>query len=178
MHHRRSIRLPGYDYRGARAYFVTICTAQRQCLFGEVEGERVVLSPAGTIAHEEWLQTASVRQNVGLDLFVIMPNHLHGIIVLTEGGVGVWRRQTPTDDEFKAEYAKPIPGSLGTILGAYKSKTTRRVNLLLQTEGSIWQRNYWERVIRDERELNAIRQYILANPARWQDDEHHPSRNR
>ncbi len=164
-HHRRSIRLPEYDYTQPGAYFVTICTYRRACLFGHIAGGVMRLNAFGEIVREEWFRTAQVRPNVELyePEFVIMPNHIHGIIWITET-VGARRRRAPTVERF----GRPVPGSLPTIVRAFKSAVTRRINILRGTPGApVWQRNYWEHVIRNERALNAIRRYILANPARW-----------
>ena len=166
-HYRRSVRLPDNPYLDG-AYFVTICTHERECAFGEVVGDMVELSGYGKIAHEEWLQTGIVRPYVKLDAFVVMPNHIHAILFL----VGAWRRHAPTPEP---PFAKPIAHSLGTILGGYKSIVTRKVNELRVVSGaSIWQRNYHEHVIRDEKSLNALREYIQFNPARWAEDQENP----
>lgn len=171
-HHRRSIRLKGYDYTQAGVYFVTICVAQRECLFGEIVDGEMRLNEYGRIVAEEWARTATMRSNVELGEFVVMPNHAHGIIVLTDNDVGARRRLAPTTEQF----GKPIAGSLPTIIRAFKSAVTYRINILRQTSGApVWQRNYWEHIIRNERELERIRAYIINNPANWSIDEENPS---
>jgi REP element-mobilizing transposase RayT len=170
-HHRRSIRLQNYDYRRAGAYFVTLCTFGRECIFGEIIGEQVKLSPMGEIIRDEWLRTEALRPNVELDAYVIMPNHLHGIIVITD-------EISTAEPDFRAAFSHVPANSLATIIGSFKSAATRSVNRYRQTEGSIWQRNYWEHVIRNAHDLERIQGYIAANPQRWASDRlfpHHPS---
>ncbi|MDP9471385.1 MAG: transposase [Chloroflexota bacterium] len=173
-HHHRSIRLRDFDYASAGAFFVTLCTQDRLCLFGHIEGGEILLSLFGRVVEEEWLRTPQVRPSVDLDAFVVMPNHVHGIIVLNDreqSGDGVAairaiRRIAPTGSP---------PGSIGAIVGQIKTVTTKRVNALRGTSGSpVWQRNYYEHVIRDDRDLARIRAYIAANPARWQEDGENP----
>lgn len=145
-HHRRSIRLKGYDYSQAGAYFVTICTQNRACLFGEVVGGDLRLNDAGTIARQCWLEIPIHFPNTELDEFVIMPNHVHGIIVLVE----------------------PPTRSIPTIIGSFKSATTKRINEYRSTPGTpVWQRSYYEHVIRDDESLNRIQKYIRNNPVKW-----------
>ena len=163
---RRSIRLPDYDYSQSGAYFVTICSYCRKHRFGEVIDGEVALSVDGRIVREEWFNTADIRKNVTLleDEFVIMPNHIHGIIHL-EHIVGAHRRRAPTSME---QFGKPVAGSLSTIIRAYKSKVTRRINIKRGIKGeSVWQRGYIERIVRDEKDLTIIRRYISNNPVRW-----------
>ncbi len=168
-HHRRSIRLPGYDYTQPGAYFVTICTHNREPLFGRVVNGEMVLNAWGRIVWEEWFRTAQVRPYVELfeDEFVVMPNHIHGIIWIVRDTVGAQRRCAPT----KPGGVTPnnvAPGSLGAIVRAFKSAVTKRINALRGTPGArVWQRNYYEHIIRNERALNAIRRYIAENPQRW-----------
>ena len=172
-HHRRSIRLPGYDYTQAGAYFVTVVTADRACLFGEVVDGTMVLSAFGQIVREEWLRTADLRSNVRLDAFVVMPNHLHGIIWIVDDAVGARRRRAPTDTS--EQFGKPVAGSIPTIVRSTKSAVTKRINRMRQSPGErVWQRNYYEHIIRDENSLQRIRQYIHDNPAHWQVDREFP----
>jgi len=190
--HRRSIRLRGWDYTAAAAYFVTIVTHERDMLFGEIVGGEVVLSTFGHVAAEEWARTAAVRANVELDEFVVMPNHIHGIVWVTSpaGDValpanagarhrldegarhrldeGARHRLAPTGGGRGISVAA---GSLGAVIGGYKSAVARRINDLRGTPGEpVWQRNYYERIVRNERELAAIRLYILENPRNWEVD--------
>ncbi len=175
-HHRRSIRLPGYDYTQPGAYFVTICTHRRAHLFGRVVDGEMVLNEYGEIVREEWFRTTQMRPYVELfeDEFVVMPNHVHGIIWIVEPNVGAQRRCAPP----KPGGVTPnnvASGSLGAIIRSFKSAVTRRINVLRGTSGArVWQRNYWEHIIRNERALNAIRRYILYNPDRWAWDRYTP----
>lgn len=177
IRHRRSIRLPGYDYSQPGAYFITIVTHNRACLFGNVEGEEVRLYVAGDIVRKEWLRTGDIRPNVELDAFVIMPNHIHGIIVLgcnaldeSRPGEGTLQR-APTVERF----GKPTCNTIPTIVRLLKSVTTKRINDLRASPGTpVWQRNYHEHVIRDEAELECIREYIQSNPCNWAEDSENP----
>ena len=187
-HHRRSIRLKGYDYGQAGAYFVTCCTHQRACSFGEVVEGRPILSGYGRVLVAEWERTAELRDYVQLDAYVVMPNHFHGIIWIVRDGRGRCRgtmhraqedgttRRAPTGGSTEERFGKPVVGSLPSIMRAFKGAVTRQLNGMRGTPGApVWQRNYFEHVIRTERALNAIRGYIADNPARWRLDRYHPS---
>lgn len=176
-HHRRSIRLQGYDYSQAGAYFVTIVTQDRTCLFGGVVDGQMRLNDHGEIVREEWLRTAQMRPNVTLDAFVIMPNHVHGIIILhertTPDGRGTLQR-APTLEHF----GKPTSNSIPTIVRLFKSATTKRINIARTMPGiAVWQRNYYEHIVRDEGSLNRIREYIETNPWQWAVDRENPDGN-
>ena len=165
MHNRRSIRLKGYDYTKSGAYFVTLCTHQRLCIFGSINDGKMVLNEWGMIVHEEWEQTAVLRSYIELDAFVVMPNHVHGILIIHN------HAPTSPDQGHEREFSKPIAHSLPTIVGAWKAAATRRINRLPDPpDHPIWQRNYYEHIIRHEKGLNAIRGYIANNPARWVED--------
>ncbi|MEW6368810.1 MAG: hypothetical protein AB1714_29630 [Acidobacteriota bacterium] len=126
------------------------------------------LNRMGTIVAEEWVKTPQLRPNVGLDAWVIMPNQIHGIVLISDGR-GTARR-APTMERFGA----PVVGSLPTVVRAFKSATTKRINDLRCTPATtVWQRNYYEHVIRDEGDLMRARWYIAGNPAKWVQDEHH-----
>lgn len=175
LHHRRSIRLQGYDYTAAGAYFITICSYQREHIFGEVVDGEMRLNEWGEIARAEWFKTAELRPQVELfeDEFVVMPNHVHGIVWLVEP-VGARRRRAPTE-----KFGKPVVGSIPTIVRAYKSAVTYAINKSQNSRGSvIWQRNYYEHIIRDERELDLIARYIYYNPFNWQVDRDNPENTR
>jgi REP element-mobilizing transposase RayT len=184
IHHRRSIRLKEYDYSNAGAYFVTMCTWQKECLFGDVMNGEMRLNELGGIVDKEWVQTAVVRSNVELDVYIVMPNHFHGIIILNDP-VGATRRvahDMTIDDMANNTRAthRVAPttlqsGSIGAILGQFKSIAAKTINQTRNTLGMpLWQRNYFERVIRNENELHAIRQYIINNPLQWDMDENNP----
>lgn len=169
---RRSIRLPQYSYEQDGAYFVTLCTHQRALLFGDVVDGEMELSTLGCVVMEEWERTATLRPYVELDAFVVMPNHVHGIIIINRGIVRA-RRAVPLQTE---NYGKPVPGSIPTIVRAFKSAATRRINQIRLTPGeTVWQRNYYEHIIRNEAACDRIRQYIDLNPANWLTDDHHPA---
>jgi putative transposase len=155
---RRPIRLQGRDYSQAGQYFVTVVTAGREELFGAVTGGEMLLSAAGTVVAEVWAGLPSHYPRVSLDAFIIMPNHVHGIVQLG--------RQMMAD-------GKHVP--LSEIVRAFKTYSARRVNLLRGVSGApVWQRNYYERVIRDDQELGHVRQYIAENPSHWNDDSENP----
>ena len=182
-HHRRSIRLKEYDYTQPGAYFVTMVTWQREELFGQVVDGEMRLNDFGRIAREEWLKTEALRPNVILhdDEFVVMPNHVHGIIWIVEDvGVGARRRRAPTNaappPETVERFGKPVSASIPTILRAYKSAVTYRINALRDTPGApLWQRNYYEHIVRDDKEFWATVNYIRDNPPNWQEDQENPA---
>lgn len=183
IHHRRSIRLKEYDYSQPGAYFITICTHQREHLFGEIVDGVMKLNEHGQIAQEEWQKTALIRNEIELDEFVIMPNHFHGIIWIVDGSCRGTARRAPTGGlgETSAnftptheQFGKPVVGSIPTIVRAFKSAVSRRINLARCTPGNlVWQRNYWEHIIRDDQDLTNAQAYILNNPVQWENDELH-----
>jgi len=162
-HRRRSIRLRNYDYSKCGAYYVTVCCASRECLLGRVADGRMHKSAAGEVVEACWNEIPAHFARVQLDDFVVMPNHAHGIIILGEGRRGV-ACYAPT----RKGLAGPRPGSLGAVVRSFKSAATRRI---AKTRGgrreSVWQPNYYEHVMRNESDLNRIRQYIRNNPRRW-----------
>ena len=179
---RRSIRLAGYDYTEPGAYFITICTHGRICTFGKIlpVGE-ASLNSFGEIAFEEWGLSAAVREEIDSDAFVVMPNHVHGVVVIKHdiagnnvGAQGLAPLQHPTPQQ--PSLYRP-PRSLGSFVAGYKIAVTKRINAIRKTPGTpVWQRNYYERVLRDDDELNRARFYIQENPARWADDDYNPVR--
>jgi putative transposase len=185
-HHRRSIRLPGYNYASPGAYFVTICVHGGECLLGDVVDGEMRLNEWGKTASGYWLRIPDHFDHVQLDEWVVMPNHLHGIVLIVGRGEASPATTSVSDDPTPGEAdpqdresnmdASPLqPGSLGATIGNYKSVSTRRINRVRGTPGTrFWQRNYWEHIIRDERSLNRIREYIQNNPARWAEDQLHP----
>jgi len=165
QHRRRSIRLKGYDYSQEGAYFVTICTHKFRLLFDKEENRN--------IAERCLLDIPSHFPFVELDEWIVMPNHIHGIITIAYDGRGTACR-APTSERFR----KPIPSSIPTIVRSYKSAVTKRINAARGTPGARgWQRNYYEHVIRDEEELNLVRQYVMGNPLQWDTDENNPDRH-
>ena len=177
--HRRSVRLQGYNYAHPGAYFVTICTQGRKCLFGEITNGEMRLNPFGNVVLEEWIRTAKVRKNIELDSFVVMPNHFHGIIELFDTAVGATRRVALSGTTHRVAPTMamgPASGSIGAIIGQFKSVVTKRINEMRGILSSpLWQRNYYEHVIRNENELNKIREYILSNPLQWVQDRENPA---
>jgi putative transposase len=164
---RRSIRLQGYDYASAGAYFVTLVTRARECLFGDIVDGQTRLNLWGQIAQDEWKKSAQIRKEIDLDVFVVMPNHIHGIIVFTDAPERATRR-SPLQ-------SGPTIRSLGEFVGGFKSVVTKRVDELRGSPGiPVWQRNYYEHVIRNEESLHRIREYIHDNPARWEFDRENP----
>jgi putative transposase len=206
-HHRRSIRLPEYDYCQAGAYFVTICTWGRVPLFGEIYGRVMRLNATGRIVESEWKRLAHQFANIHLDAFVVKPNHVHGIIVINDlvGATRHFPIDTPSDIEpmpkdalaaldgsplqndglygspLREESPSPRPkgparGSLGAMIGQFKSRATKRISALPEHEyAPIWQRNYYEHIIRSDAEWERICEYIHNNPARWEEDQLHPN---
>lgn len=162
---RHSIRLKGYDYRRAGAYFVTIHITRDACLLGEVTDSIMHLNNLGQMIEEEWLRSAEIREEIELDLYAVMPNHFHAIVWIHDvGAAGV----PPV--EFDNSNHPVLHGkSLGALIGGFKRATTKRINEIRQTPGAqLWQRNYYERIVRSDNELRAIQQYILDNPLKWQ----------
>jgi REP element-mobilizing transposase RayT len=221
LHRRRSLRLKHYDYSQPGGYFITICSHNWKCIFGEIGDGSMRVNEFGMIVREEWLRSPKVRTEVILDAFIVMPNHFHGIIIINEvegerndirtdgrgaqpcartmGGKGTQpkdgdrdsqsvraRSQSPTeannvrtppncDVHIGAHSRAPLrrtPKSLGSFVAGFKSIVTKRVNEIRGSWGQpVWQRNYYEHVIRDDEHLYTIRDYVLNNPARWSDDE-------
>ena len=166
IHHRRSIRLPGYDYSQAGFYFVTVCSQGRKPLFGQIVDGHVKLNDLGGVVSDSWEWLAKNYPYVVLDEKVVMPNHLHGIIVITDECKG-GSRTAPTAALDRGISRKP----LGRLIGAFKTVSTKKINQMRGAPGTtIWQRNYYEHVIRGEDSLRSIREYIVNNPANWEFD--------
>ena len=163
-HQRHSIRLPHYDYAQAGAYFITIVTYQRELLFDDPALRKII--------ETFWQRLPQHMPRVKLDIFIVMPNHLHGILWLIDAGLGA-----PARDSIASTQPHLLPGSLGAIVGNFKSITTRRINQVRKTSGQpVWQRNYYEHIIRHDKEVNAVRQYVNDNPANWLQDTENPDR--
>jgi putative transposase len=207
MPRRRSLRLESYDYAMAGAYFVTVCTQDRACLFGDVVADAMCLNEAGEMVAALWDDIASRFSGVEVDQFVVMPNHLHGILILpdadatanaatTKGATtrGATTRVAPTMD---GPVGAPLVGArdgiarvpvapirLGDVVGAFKSMTTVGYIDGVKASGwpgfrrRLWQRNYYEHIIRDETALSRVRRYIDDNPARWEFDDDNPRKTR
>jgi REP element-mobilizing transposase RayT len=155
---RKSLRLKGYDYSLTGGYFVTLCTKGREAIFGTVIADQMHLNELGEIVLKCWKDLPRHYSNVELDEFVVMPNHVHGVVMLRAG-------------------LKPAPTSnrkthgLPEIVRAFKTFSSRRINVLRKIPLSVWQRAYYEHIIRNDDELHAIRKYIQNNPLSWQFDE-------
>lgn len=163
IHHRRSIRLREYDYTASGAYFVTLCALQRECLFGEIVDGEMRLNDMGDIVANTWEWLGTQYPYVDLEEWVVMPNHLHGIIVISDSRGG--SRTAPTE--------KPKP--LGRLIGAFKTVSSKRINQIRDNPGCpVWQRDYYERVIRNEQELARAREYIVNNLMKWALDKENP----
>jgi putative transposase len=184
LHHRRSIRLRNFDYASAGAYFVTICAQGRDCLFGEVVDGVMAATDAGRMVESVWSGLPERFPSVALDAFVIMPNHVHFILfkvgaplVGALSHVGV---VPPVVDQITRAGTRPAPTAVGDIVGAFKSVTTHEYSNGVTKSGwppfpgRLWQRNYFERIIRNDAELDKFRTYILHNPTRWSEDEENP----
>jgi putative transposase len=162
LHRRRSIRLKRYDYSQENAYFVTICVKDRECLFGDITNSVLVFNDSGKMIEKEWEQLRERFPDIELYEYIVMPNHFHGIIMITG------RADT-----------RPAP-TIGDILSSFKSITTHQYikgvkeKSWVPFNGKLWQRNYYEHVIRDEKDLLRIREYIITNPLNWSLDNDNP----
>jgi len=181
IHHRHSIRLPNYDYSQPGYYFVTLCAHDRECLFGDIENNNIVLSNVGKMVEKKWYDLSVRFPGIKLDRMVIMPNHLHGIIIITDCcRGGVFPPLPPAITKIGADQGAAIapPGggkSLGQMIAWFKYESTKAINrdITSNPEMKIWQRNFFERIIRDDEELNRIRNYIATNPGTWKEDENY-----
>ena len=182
VHHRRSIRLKGYDYSNAGAYFVTIVAWQREMLFGEIVDKEMVLNEFGQIVSEKWQWLETQYPYIELGAWIVMPNHFHGILVIHDVGRGGSRSalvddiqsMTRGDSRIAPTSIKNKP--LGGLIGAFKTVSTKHINLLRNTGGQIvWHRNYYEHIIRNEHEMDRIHRYIESNPSMWAEDDENPN---
>jgi putative transposase len=212
-HQRKSIRLSEYEYSFPNWYFITICTHERRNLFGNIKNGKMILNELGNVVEEEWMRTKELRKNVDQDYYVIMPNHLHGIIIIEQSiengrgelnspakdnsgriqyaptnkfkspsktidDVGATRRVAQNKEDRAIQRIAPtkqtlIQNSLGSIIGQFKSKVTKRLREISgNSDLKIWQRNYYEHIIRNEIDLQNIRKYITLNPLKWEIDEY------
>jgi REP element-mobilizing transposase RayT len=167
---RRSIRLKDYDYSQEGAYFVTICTYRKVCILGEIMNAEPRLNKYGNPVSKCWLEIPYHFPNAAIDTFVVMPNHFHGIVVIQD-----CRGEVASPAPRGAETAPLRRHTLGQIMAYFKYQSTKAINQIRHTPGArLWQRNYYEHVIRNEHDLNDIRQYILDNPVKWDMDEENP----
>ena len=192
LHHRRSIRLKGYDYAQAGMYFITICCGDRVCRFGHIEHDEMVLNENGKIAHDQWIALTERFQNCELDAFQIMPNHMHGIIVLktavTTRPVGATLAVAPTNVAVAPTNVAVAPTNVAVaptnvavarttisdIIGAYKSLVANECLKIFKSKneimGALWQRDYYEHIIRDDGAYQRITHYIENNSRNWNAD--------
>ena len=171
-YNRRSIRLRGYDYTQEGFYFVTICTYKRKCLFGKIKDGKIHLNKYGEIVKDEWIKTEKIRKNIKIDKFVIMPNHIHGIIIIEKSIVRAYCN-TPVQRTFKSP-----SNTIGAIIRGFKSAVTNRINRIRKSPGiSVWQRNYYEHIIRNEKDYLRIVEYIQNNPLKWEWDKYYVEEN-
>lgn len=176
IHHRQSIRLSGFDYASAGVYYVTICVQGRECLFGEIVNSAMELNDAGRIVEKWWLELSSKFPAVELDEFTVMPNHFHGIT--HHVGAALCGRPPLCGHDGHPRWGAP---TLGDVMDWFKTMTTneyiRSVKQLgwPSFPGRLWQRNYYEHIVRSETELNDIRNYITSNPTKWADDTENPT---
>ena len=169
---RKIARLREYNYRQSGTYTITICAHERRLVFGKIQNGIMRLHPFGRIAQEDWLAIPSHYSNMTLDEFIIMPNHIHGILII--------ENEAPPTQEEKLElrrFGRPQSGSLGTIIGSFKSGVCRRICEVRQCPMRVWQERFWDHIIRDERVLQNQREYIFNNPLNWETDELHPMPN-
>ena len=190
-HHRRSLRLREYDYSQTGAYFVTVCSWDRECRFGEMVDGVMMMNETGHMVQECWSAIPDHFDMVELAESIVMPNHIHGIVIIRDpdpakqgtaisGKVkkGLAKTGTACRAPTVESFGKPAAGSLPTIVRSFKAAVTKRINSMRNNPGgSVWQRNYYEHVIRDEANYQRIAEYIENNPARWAEDSLHPSRN-
>ena len=169
-HQRRSVRLAGFDYSQIGEYSITICTQARLPIFGEIREGAMQLSEIGMIVKEEWEKTPLLRPSVELGVYAIMPNHFHAIVHISGRGT---MHCAPTTNGYQIErFGKPTTGSIPTIVRCFKAAVTRRINQgREQNLLVIWQRNYYEHVVKSDEEYERIEGYISENPLRWLEDE-------
>ena len=173
IHHRKSIRLKDHDYSRDGLYFITICCKNKECLFGEIQREEMILNEYGAITNHCWLHIPEHFPDAILHTHIVMPNHIHGIIEIAQpeipyANVGAENFQ-PLHHAHRNQFQKMIPRSVGSIVKGFKIGVTKwfRENTDIET---VWQRNYYEHIIRNEQDYRTIAQYIRNNPSRWNDD--------
>jgi putative transposase len=183
-HHRQSIRLKGHDYSADGMYFITICAYQRNCLFGAIINGVMHQNEYGQIVTEEWLKSADIRQEIGFGEWVVMPNHIHGIVIVDRveptnfvgaHGHAPLQDVSPQPTSPNQGVALRQPKSLSTFIAGFKMAVTKRINLARNAPGTpVWQRNYYEHIIRNEAAFQTILRYIRNNSQTWESDQLHP----
>ena len=191
IHKRQSIRLKGYDYSQSGLYFITICCYQRECLFGNIINSQMILNNFGQLIKEEWLKSAEIRKEIELDDFVIMPNHFHGIVIINQEINSDFMKNDVDfqDNNVGANGSSPLqqiqssppkismkPKSISSLIAGFKSATTKKINVIRNThQNPVWQRNYYDHIIRNDESLARIREYVQNNPLSWENDQLHPN---
>jgi REP element-mobilizing transposase RayT len=164
----KSARKNGYNYSGAGFYFVTICSKNKIKLFGNIVNEKMILSEYGKIVEQEWLKTFKIRKNLKIDEFAVMPNHFHGIILIKNQKINEIK-----NIQYKNKFG-PQSENLSAIVRGFKGAVTRLINQKTNSNNIIWQSRFYDRIIRNDNELNKIRQYIIDNPLKWDVDRNNP----
>jgi len=176
-HNRQTIRKEGYDYSKPNQYFITVCSKYHQYFFGAIKDGIMHLNLFGNIVADEWKRTSAIRNEIRLNEFVIMPNHFHGLLTIdfqSEQAINNCLAEQKKGDRRVAPTG-PKPNSIGAIIAGFKSASTKKINQLHKTPGrKIWQRNFWEHIIRNKDEYNRIRSYIIKNPEVWEKDKLNP----
>jgi putative transposase len=163
---RKQTRLAGYDYAQLGWYYITLCTQGGACIFGSVLDGRVVYNDAGTVVETAWQRSFDLRAELTLDSWVLMPNHVHAVVVIR-----------PTAETETRHSASLKPRSLSSFIAGFKGASARAVNNIRRTPGRpVWQRGYYEHVVRTEEALDEIRKYIMGNPLAWWYDKYNPDR--
>ena len=191
IHKRQSIRLKGYDYSQSGLYFITICCYQRECLFGNIINSQIILNNFGQLIKEEWLKSAEIRKEIELDDFVIMPNHFHAIVIINQeinsdfmkndvdfqdNNVGANGRSPLGQIQSSRPKISMKPKSISSLIAGFKSATTKKINIIRNTpQNPVWQRNYYDHIIRNDESLAKIREYVQNNPLSWENDQLHPN---
>jgi len=166
MNKRKNIRLKNYDYSSAGLYFVTICTNKFLQLFGKIKNGEMILNEFGKIVNNNWIDLTNHYENILLHSFIVMPNHFHGIIEITNVGA---IHELPLQYDRKLRRQMLIP----KIIGRYKMQTSKQINILRKMQGKpVWQRNYYEHIIRNEQSYLEISDYIKNNPKKWETDKY------
>ena len=179
-HKRRSTRLKGYDYSQPGVYFLTICTQLHRCLFGEIVGGKMQPNLCGSIVSDEWLRSFEIRDELDLDEWILVPNHIHGLVIINDTHVAGSAREMATGKveirsgrQRRQNSRSVMPGrkprSISSFVAQFKSTSARRIHKVLGISAkSVWQRNYYDHIIRNEKDLDTKRQYIAENPLRWE----------
>lgn len=165
-HRRNSLRLKGHDYSDPGEYFVTVCTKYMRCILGTIAGGVMNLSETGRVVDRCWREIPEHFKNTRVDVFQMMPNHLHGIVEILESPVRV-QHAAPLQDRVEYRHSQPLPGALNTIVRSFKSAATKQIHEMNLTHGPLWHRNFHDHIIRDEVDRFFVERYIDLNPILW-----------